>query len=94
MLLFTDILPPSMTCNISMLSNFFSRNDDDRSDWFLEDYNNVMINKIKNTFEHFGRVFNSFWIYKYIKYFFFLGEPNVENTFPPMPIMEFPELVF
>lgn len=40
-----------------MLSNFFSRNDDDQSDWFLEDYNNIMINKIKNTFENFGKVF-------------------------------------
>lgn len=51
---FADFLPPSMTCNIGMLSNFFSRNYDE-SDWFLEDYNKVMVNKIKDTFEHFGK---------------------------------------
>lgn len=53
---FIDILPSSMTCNIGMLSNFFSRKDDE-SDWFLEDYNNIMNNKIKNIFEHFGKYF-------------------------------------
>lgn len=43
-----------MTCNIGMLSNFFNRNYDE-SDWFLEDYNKVMVNKIKDTFEMFGK---------------------------------------
>lgn len=41
-----------------MLSNFFKSNDDDNEkDWFLEDYNNIMINKIKNTFEKFGKYY-------------------------------------
>ncbi|CAH1738584.1 unnamed protein product [Aphis gossypii] len=49
-----DILPPSMTCNIGMLSEFFGGNKNDTSDWFLEDYNKIMINKIKNQFDNFG----------------------------------------
>jgi len=47
-----DFLPPSMTCNIEMLSNFFNTKNDDNSDWFLEDYDN----KIKKTFEDFGEL--------------------------------------
>jgi len=72
-----NFLPPSMTCNIDMLSNFFSIKNDNNSDWFLEDYNNNMINKIKRTFEDFG-------------------EPDIEHSLelPPMPIMDFPKLIF
>jgi len=44
-----------MTCYIDMLSNFFSIKNDNNSDWFLEDYNNNMINKIKRRFEDFGK---------------------------------------
>lgn len=44
-----------MTCNIGMLSDFFNSKNDNKSDWFLEDYNNTMVNKIKNTFEDFGK---------------------------------------
>lgn len=53
---FTECLPPSMTCNIGLLSKFFSGSKDvDDNDWILEDLNNIMINKIKNTFENFGK---------------------------------------
>lgn len=38
-----------------MLSNFFSTKNDEESDWFLEDYNNIMINEINNTFDNFGK---------------------------------------
>jgi len=48
------MLPPSMTCNIGMLSEFFGGNNNDTSDWFLEDYNTIMIDKIKNKFDTFG----------------------------------------
>ncbi|VVC40610.1 Hypothetical protein CINCED_3A021152 [Cinara cedri] len=52
-LLENDSLPSSMTCNIGMLSDFFNfKNGNDN--WFLEDYNKIMINKIQNTFENFG----------------------------------------
>lgn len=53
----TDCLPASMTCNIGMLSDFFNSKNDNQSDWFLEDYNNTMVNKIKNTFEDFGKYY-------------------------------------
>jgi len=43
-----------MTCNIGMLSEFFGGNNNDTSDWFLEDYNTIMIDKIKNKFDTFG----------------------------------------
>jgi len=64
LLSFADILPPSMTCNIGMLSDFFGGNKNDTSDWFLEDYNKIMINKIKNQFDHFG---NNYQFYIYFK---------------------------
>lgn len=69
----TDFLPPSMTCNIGLLSDFFSGNNDvDDNDWFLEDLNNIMINKVKNTFDNFGK-YNCFILnlcnyYKFILY--------------------------
>jgi hypothetical protein len=44
-----------MTCNIDMLSDFFSTKNDVENDWFLEDYNNIMINEINNTFDNFGK---------------------------------------
>ncbi|XP_050420422.1 uncharacterized protein LOC126833251 [Adelges cooleyi] len=52
-----DTLPSSMTCNIAMLSDYFNTNtiNDDKDDWFLEDYNKIMKDKIKNTFEYFGK---------------------------------------
>lgn len=53
-LCFSDSLPSSMTCNIDMLSDFFSTKNNEESDWFLDDYNNVMVNEIKNTFNNFG----------------------------------------
>lgn len=46
-----------MSCNIGMLSNFFGNKKSDENDWFLEDYSKTMINKIKNTFENFGKYF-------------------------------------
>jgi len=49
-----DVLPVSMTCNIDMLSNFFNSKNSDEGDWFIDDYNNIMINKVKDTFEKFG----------------------------------------
>ncbi|XP_025416647.1 uncharacterized protein LOC112687888 [Sipha flava] len=49
-----DSLPDNMTCNIDMLSDFFSTKNDVENDWFLEDYNNIMINEINNTFDNFG----------------------------------------
>lgn len=54
-LYFTDFLSPSMTCNIGMLSDFFSSKNDDKCDWFLEDFNNIMNHKIQKTFEEFGK---------------------------------------
>jgi len=44
-----------MTCNIGMLSDFFSSKNDDKNDFFLDTYNDGMINKIQNTFETFGK---------------------------------------
>lgn len=38
-----------------MLSDFFNSKNDDEKDWFFEDYNNIMVNKIKKTFEEFGK---------------------------------------
>lgn len=61
-LYFTDVLPPSMTCNIGMLSEFFGANNNDTSDWFLEDYHKIMIDKIKYQFDNFGKD-NGFYIY-------------------------------
>jgi len=61
LLYFTDVLPPSMTCNIGILSEFFGGNNNDTSDWFLEDYHNIMIHKIKNQFDNFGKD-NGFYI--------------------------------
>jgi len=49
-----DFLPSSMTCNIGKLSDFFSSKSDDEGDWFIDDYNNIMNDKIKDTFEQFG----------------------------------------
>jgi len=43
-----------MTCNIGMLSNIFDSKSDE-SDWFLEDFNNIMKGKIQKTFEDFGK---------------------------------------
>ncbi|CAI6351513.1 unnamed protein product [Macrosiphum euphorbiae] len=70
-----DVLPPSMTCNIGMLSEFFGGNNNDTSDWFLEDYHNIMIHKIKNQFDNFG-------------------EPEIDYSFPSLPVMDFPEIIF
>lgn len=64
---FTDFLPSSMTCNLDLLSDFFSSKDDE-SDWFLEDYNNIMIDTIKNTFDNFGKYFKV--LSNYLKLFF------------------------
>lgn len=50
-----------MTCNIGILSEFFGGNNNDTSDWFLEDYHNIMIHKIKNQFDNFGKD-NGFYI--------------------------------
>lgn len=44
-----------MTCNIGMLSDFFSSKNDDNCDWFLEDFKNIMNHKIQKTFEEFGK---------------------------------------
>lgn len=44
-----------MTCNIGMLSDFFSSKNDDKCDWFIEDFNNIMSHKIQKTFEEFGK---------------------------------------
>lgn len=91
---FADFLPPSMTCNIGMLSNFFSRNYDE-SDWFLEDFNNVMIDKIKDTFEHFGKDYGLlcivFIILNLLYLYIILGEPEINHSFPSLPTMDFPE---
>lgn len=38
-----------------MLSEFFGGNNNDTSDWFLEDYHKIMIDKIKNQFDNFGK---------------------------------------
>lgn len=55
LLCFTDALPSSMTCNIGMLSDFFSCNNNDPRDFFLEDYHSIMIEQIKNQFDNFGK---------------------------------------
>ncbi|XP_022163225.1 uncharacterized protein LOC111028778 [Myzus persicae] len=70
-----DALPSSMTCNIGMLSDFFSCNNNDPRDFFLEDYHSIMIEQIKNQFDNFG-------------------EPEVEYSFPSLPVMDFPEIIF
>lgn len=89
-----------MTCNIGMLSNFFSTKDDDESDWFLEDFKNIMEDKVKNTFEKFGK--NCFVyckkLFSTIYLFFVLGEPDEDNSYlsslPPLPVLDFPEISF
>ncbi|XP_050545097.1 uncharacterized protein LOC126907679 [Daktulosphaira vitifoliae] len=51
-----DCLPSNMTSNISMLSDFFNTHSfNEEDDWFIEDYKNTMVAKIKNTFEYFEK---------------------------------------
>lgn len=54
-----DFLPASMTYNIGMLNDFFSSKNDDENDFLLNDYNNnsIISDKMKNTFEQFGKNF-------------------------------------
>lgn len=52
----------SMTCNMDMLSDFFNSKNNDKGDFFIDDYNNIMINKIKNTFEKFGKDYKYIYI--------------------------------
>lgn len=96
---FIDSLPSSMTCNINMLSDFFNFKNGDDSDWFLEDYNNIMFDKIRNTFDKFGKVFEFditiilplLYIINLIN---ILGEQDrVQSSYPPMPQMDFSEIL-
>jgi len=46
-----------------MLNDIFGSKNDD-GDWFLDDYKNVMINKIKDTFDKFGKEYIYIRIYR------------------------------
>lgn len=88
-----------MTCNINMLSDFFNFKNGDDSDWILEDYNKIMLDKIQNTFETFGKVFDFYInivlpLLCLIHLINILGEQDkVQFSYPPMPQIDFSEML-
>lgn len=79
-----------------MLSDFFSSKNDDKDDFFVDAYNDVMINKIKNTFEIFGKYLYLIWwsvllLILFVCLFVILQgeEADVEHCLPPLPVLDF-----